>query len=105
MGLAITKDKETLYCRIIGEIDHHNAVIIRDEIDFSIENADCEMVVLDLGDTNFMDSSGIGLIMGRLRRAEKHGMSLSLVHVGERVMKILKMSGLDKTLTIKEDVK
>ena len=51
MGLAITKDNERLYCRILGEIDHHNAVIIRDEIDFSIENADCETLILDLKET------------------------------------------------------
>ncbi len=105
MGISITKDHEILYCRIIGEIDHHNAMIIRDEIDFAIENADSNTVVLDLQETNFMDSSGIGLIMGRLRRAEKHGMTLELENVGERIGKILKMSGLDKMIVIKEVLK
>lgn len=102
MGISITRDAETLICHIVGEIDHHNAAILRNELDSAMEMSNCDAVVLDLSKTNFMDSSGIGLIMGRMRKAEALEMKFALVNISERIGKILKMSGLDKIIHIEE---
>ncbi|HAZ19732.1 MAG TPA: anti-sigma F factor antagonist [Clostridiales bacterium] len=103
MGISVTTTNNELIFKIKGEIDHHNAVILRNEIDSIVENSSSEMVVLDLLETNFMDSAGLGLILGRYRKAEKLGMRFMLVNAGDRILRLLKMSGLDKTIVVKGD--
>ena len=102
MGISITRDAHTLICHVVGEIDHHNAVILRNELDLAMESSDCDAVILDLSRTNFMDSSGIGLIMGRMRKADELEIKFFLSNVSERIGRILKMSGLDKIISMWE---
>ena len=61
------KDK-TLTIALSGEIDHHSAMTIREKADGEIEEKKPEKVVIDLAGTSFMDSAGLGLILGRFRK-------------------------------------
>ena len=67
-------DDRTLTAYLKGEIDHHNAGALRSCIDEAIGRAFPEMLCLDFAKVSFMDSSGIGLIMGRYRMMQEIGL-------------------------------
>ncbi len=92
--------EENLIVVIKGEIDHYSAVWVRVEIDSKIAEFRPKLTVLDLSSIDFMDSSGIGLIMGRYTRMQNIGGELSVRSPSERVEKIIKLSGLCKIVKI-----
>ena len=86
-----------------SELDHHNAEEIRRESDRLIERNHIRYVIFDFRDTNFMDSSGIGVIMGRYKRVYLLGGEVFAVHTSERMKRILSMSGVTKIMQICEE--
>lgn len=86
-----------------AELDHHNAEEIRKVADQLIENNHIKSVIFDFEETNFMDSSGIGVIMGRYRMVYLLGGEVWAVHTNERMKKILTMSGVTKIIQIFEE--
>ena len=98
--LNISGDKDRLLIVLSGEIDHHNAVWIRNEIDSKISELQPLRAVMDLSGIDFMDSSGLGLIMGRFSKMRALGGELSLLDPGERLMKIFTLAGLEKVVMI-----
>ncbi len=86
-----------------GEVDHHNAEEIRKTADKVIEEKHIKHVIFDFGQTNFMDSSGIGVIMGRYRHIFLLGGEVWAVHANERMKRILNMSGVTKIIQIYEE--
>ncbi len=101
MPVTVKNKNKTLYFFIKGEIDHHTAPAIREAIDDGIlmfENA--EIVVLDFSGVTFMDSSGVGLVMGRYRIIASKNKHLKIENLSERDYKIMKMSGIEKLAEI-----
>jgi stage II sporulation protein AA (anti-sigma F factor antagonist) len=86
-----------------NELDHHNAEKIRHSSDHIIEENQIKCVIFDFTDTNFMDSSGIGVIMGRYRLMYLMGGEVWAVHTNERMKKILEMSGVTRIIQIYEE--
>ncbi len=87
------------------ELDHHNAEDIRRKADRLIEKNHIKCVIFDFRDTNFMDSSGIGVLMGRYRMICLLGGEVWAVNTNERIKKILIMSGVTKIIQIYEEEK
>lgn len=87
------------------ELDHHNAEKIREESDRLIERNHIKYVIFDFGRTSFMDSSGIGVIMGRYKMVSLMGGEVWGAHASGRIRKILVMSGMSKIMQIEEDKK
>lgn len=85
------------------ELDHHSAEEIRRESDHLIERNHIRYVIFDFEETNFCDSSGIGVIMGRYKRIYMLGGEVCAVHVGERMKRMLIMSGVTKIMQIYEE--
>lgn len=85
------------------EVDHHNAEEIRKNADLMIEKNHIRYVIFDFGKTEFMDSSGIGAIMGRYRMIQLIGGEVWAVHTNARIKKILTMSGMTKIMQIYEE--
>ena len=85
------------------DVDHHNAEEIRRESDHLIEKNHIRYVIFDFADTGFMDSSGIGVIMGRYKKIYMLGGEVWAVHTSERMKKILAMSGVTKIMQILEE--
>jgi len=79
---------------ILGDIDHHSAADIRTQIDAVLENSTPKVLVLDFSAVKFMDSSGIGLILGRMRVLEGFGGKLFIKNASGIVEKIVKLAGL-----------
>ena len=78
--------------RISGELDHHNAQNIRKELDFAIKKYRLSELILDLKNLNFMDSSGIGLIVGRYNLVSPLGGKVFLILKEGNIDRIVKMS-------------
>ena len=87
-----------LVVKLGGELDHHSAESTRKKIDEAIMENNLKNVILDLKDLSFMDSSGIGLIMGRYRNISENNGKLLVISGNQYVDRILKMSGLLKII-------
>ena len=90
----------TLRICIIGEIEHHSAAKMRIEIDEKIIELCPKQVVLDLSQTDFIDSSGLGLILGRYTRVQEIHGELIIANPIEHILQILKLAGVDRKIKI-----
>lgn len=99
-SLEFKTEGERLVVLICGEIDHYGAVSVRVGIDGEISRLRPRATVLDLSAIDFMDSSGIGLIMGRYAKMQSIGGELIIRSPSERVEKIIKLAGLLKIVKI-----
>ncbi len=101
MPVTVKQKNNVITAYLKGDIDHHTAPSIRESIDdaiVSIENS--KSIILDFSDVTFMDSSGVGLVMGRYRLASQKNKSLSVENLSERDYRIMKMSGIEKIAKI-----
>ena len=89
---------------IVGEVDHHSARPLREEIDRYLYLYRPTVLSLSLARVNFMDSSGLGLILGRLALCRELACPMRLTDVSERAARIFRMAGLARMegLTIEE---
>ncbi len=101
----IDRKDGVLRVKLIGEIDHHNAVSLRVELDGMIAEERPQRLALDLSGIGFMDSSGLGFVMGRYALMQKHGGELVLEAPNERIMKIFELAGLSRIIRIEGEKK
>lgn len=94
MKVDLVKKGTVLTAQMQGEIDHHAAAEIRTKVDAYITGSNVEYLVLDFSQVSFMDSSGIGMVMGRYQNMKRLGGELCIVGVQSSVKRILDMSGL-----------
>ncbi len=87
---------QTLTARLGGEIDHHSAKTSREAIDAMLFRTKPEILVLDFSDVKFMDSSGIGLIIGRLEVASTLGAHMRLIGLSSPLKRLVRLSGIEK---------
>lgn len=86
-----------------GEVDHPVSEYIREESDRIMEHAYIRTMIFDFGETAFMDSSGIGLIMGRYRALGMGRSCIRAVHVSSYIRKLLRLSGVHHFIEIAEE--
>ncbi len=86
---------KVLTAYLSGEIDHHNAKDIRMYIDGQAQNLHPQLLQLDFSKVSFMDSSGIGLIMGRFRQMSLIGGNLAVINIPAHLERIMKLSGIE----------
>lgn len=98
----IEYDEGILVIKIAGDIDHHSAKPLREEIDTDLYLYRAKTVIMDLGGVDFMDSSGLGLILGRYTKINDLGGRLIIANPDDSVSKILALAGTDKLITIKK---
>ncbi len=89
-----------LIVHIDGEIDHHSAVSVRTGIDKRIAAERPERVLLELSAVDFMDSSGLGLIMGRFALVKQYGGTLAILDPSEAVLKMVKLAGMERMVSV-----
>ena len=95
--------EDTLTVILNGEIDHHSAQSIREEIDRQIYAHRAKTVYLDLKNVGFMDSSGLGLILGRYTHTKEAGGVLKILNPGASAQRVMKLAGTDKIIPIEWD--
>ena len=95
------KDKLLVF-KIIDEIDDHSVQMIRRKADYEIERYMPKRVIFDFDSVTFMDSAGIGLIIGRYKFAKMIGAKLEISNLTQSVKKIFEMSGILKLIPVAE---
>ena len=84
------------------ELDHHVAQKLCKELDMLVDAYQVKELVLDFTQTEFMDSSGIGVVIGRSKTMGFRGGRLSVIHLQKRVDSIFRATGLYKVVNVKE---
>ncbi|PWM67966.1 MAG: anti-anti-sigma factor [Clostridiales bacterium] len=100
MQMKAYSAQDKLIVSLDGEIDHHSAAEIREGLDKMIAVSRPKVMVLELSGIDFMDSSGLGLVLGRYRRLNEMGSQMVIKNPGARTEKILAMAGVDKLIKI-----
>lgn len=103
MGLKIydeVEEKSKLTAYISGEIDHHTAKSIRKEIDINVEKLNPKNLYLDFSKVDFMDSSGIGLVMGRYKLQSERGGKVFIQNPPPLIKKVMLVAGINKLAKI-----
>lgn len=89
-----------LMIRLPEEVDHHRAGYICEQADWYLLNEGVSHVVFDFENTKFMDSSGIGIIMGRYKRIACFGGKVYAIHVDRQIARILNLSGMERIVEV-----
>lgn len=102
--MQIYYDTQTaeLHVRLDGEIDHHSSIPMRAEVDAAIYAHLPRTVILDFSEVSFMDSSGIGLIMGRYKILQPLGCSIILQDPAPHISRILRLAGMERMASIRQ---
>ena len=103
--LSLERKGDRLVAYISGELDHHNAGGVRDKIDEFAAAFQPEHAVLDFGGVSFMDSSGVGMIIGRYMKVKYSGGKVSVAGVSDGIDRILRMSGVYKIISKYDSVR
>ena len=93
---AVKREGASLFAKITCEIDHHTAKVIRESIDRELLDKSIKDLTLDFSAVSFMDSSGIGLIIGRASKAERIGARVEVRGLSGSLRRIVCMSGIEK---------
>ena len=103
MEYNYNKENRLLVISFFEEIDHHVAEKIRRKTDYEIQRYLPKKVIFDFSKVNFMDSSGVGLIIGRYKMANMLGGNLEIRNASIPIKRILQMSGITKLVPIIEN--
>lgn len=102
MPVETVVDETSVTAYLLGDIDHHNAKALRDGIDNVVETTYPQVLVLDFGGVTFMDSSGIGLVMGRWKLMQDLGGTVVIENASKPIRKVMRMAGIEKLLKTTE---
>jgi len=94
--VTFAREQETLTAFLEGEIDHHTASGMREAIDKELTACRPKTLHLDFGGIGFMDSSGIGLVMGRYQLMRELGGQVKVVNSQPAVGRLMRLAGLER---------
>lgn len=96
MSVKISTKGEVVTAYLGGELDHHSAREMREAIDTAIELNMPSLLILDFSAVGFMDSSGIGLVMGRYRNLQKLNAQLHITGTSPQITKVMRLAGIER---------
>lgn len=94
---------QTLLLRLEGELDMQTAEAFRQAMDHEIDRRKIRTVILNLQGVNFIDSSGLGVILGRYKKLAGLGGKIYITNVQPQVLKIMQLSGFSKIIEFFSD--
>ena len=80
------------------EVDHHSISGIQDNLEMMLAGRGIRRVILDFSDTEFMDSAGIGMVLGKYRRVKAFGGQVAVSGANDRILRIMTMSGIGQII-------
>jgi len=92
------KHGDAMLVQLTGELDHHTADHVRQSVDSELERGNVKHVMMDFSELDFMDSSGLGMLLGRYKRVTQLGGSMAVCGVGGTLIKLFELSGLFKII-------
>ena len=96
--------RRNLILTVGPELDHHKARRIRQISDEQLRRSRARNIIFDFSNTDFMDSAGIGMIIGRYKEANLRGGKVCVIHAGHSIRKLIEISGLYKLVYEYEDL-
>jgi stage II sporulation protein AA (anti-sigma F factor antagonist) len=105
LQMEIEHDSKALIVRLKGELDHHTAETVKVRMEEALQQSSSSHVILSLKDLSFMDSSGLGVILGRYRLVTGKGGKMVVCDVNSSVYRLFEMSGLFKIVSVKDNEK
>ncbi len=103
MGYEIRKEGDVLIVKVYGEFDLHAADYVRREIDINIKTQGTKHILFDLGDLTFIDSSGLGVILGRYRKVSENGGRVAISGAPPNISRVMEISGLTRLMPFFKD--
>lgn len=100
MNVKYNKEDKLLVLELTEEIDHHSTEKIRRRADYEIQRHMPKKTIFDFSGVTFMDSAGIGMVIGRYKMVSMLGGQVSMTNVKPNVKKIFEMSGILKIIPI-----
>lgn len=104
LDVKLLKKGTTLVIRIMEDMDHHSAQYLRQKIDSEIMKSTVKNIIFDFSKVNFMDSSGIGIVVGRYKNVQKLNGRVAIVNANPKIMQIFEMSGVLKIIPAYSDL-
>ena len=98
MDISYYEDEKMLIIKILEEIDECSVKDIRRKADYEMERFMPREVIFDFNSVTFMDSAGIGMIIGRFKKANLIGAKMMITNLGDGIKKIFEMSGILKII-------
>ena len=102
MGVEIISNPLSVSALLSGEIDHHTAAAMRADIDAAAAAQQPKILRLDFADVTFMDSSAVGLVMGRYRLLQGWQGKLEVTNLSERNYKMMRLAGMQSLCTLSQ---
>ncbi|ADC51014.1 MULTISPECIES: anti-sigma F factor antagonist [Alkalihalophilus] len=105
MSLVMDLERKgsVLLVRLEGELDHHTAEKLRKQVEGHLTDASVKHIVLNLEQLSFMDSSGLGVILGRYKQVKANGGEMVVCAISPAVKRLFEMSGLFKIIRLEEN--
>lgn len=100
MHINLLSQQNKLYAKIVGELDHHCSAEIKEQVDNKIISDGISTLIFDLSGLTFMDSSGIGVIIGRYKLMKSLGGQVYIVSANKTVDKLLALSGIPDIIKV-----
>lgn len=101
MDIELNGEQRLITVRPEGELDHHTAAAVKEAAERGLRRTGAISIAFDFSDVTFMDSSGIGMIMGRYKTVKALGGEIILCGMNRETERIVKMSGLEKIARIR----
>lgn len=102
MELLFKKRNKTMIVQITGEIDHYTSTQIRSQLESALYDLNCRNIIFFMENVSFMDSSGIGMFIGRYKQLQAMGGRIAIVQANGKTAEILHLSGLTKIIPLFE---
>jgi anti-sigma B factor antagonist len=103
LSLSTRAERGRTVVEVTGEIDVYTAPKLREQLAELVDSGRHDIVV-DMQGVEFLDSTGLGVLVGGLKRVKQHGGSMNLVCTQERILKIFRITGLTKVFPIHDSV-
>jgi len=100
LQVELEHQQHVLITRLKGELDHHTAELVRQQIDEAIQYHQVNHIVLSLNQLTFMDSSGLGVILGRYKQIKRRGGKMAVCNMNPAVKRLFELSGLFKIIHV-----
>lgn len=104
MTLEFEQESNNLIVKLQGELDHHTAKIISDKLDKLIARGGFKNLIFECSKLEFMDSSGLGVMMGRYKKLNTMGGKAAIVNVNPSIDRVFKISGIYSIIKKYDDV-
>lgn len=103
LGIDLETKGNVLCIRLEGELDHHTSGQLRERVEAAIDQNQIRHIVLNLEHLKFMDSSGLGVILGRYKRIKNQGGEMVVCAISPSIKRLFEMSGMFKIIRLEKN--